>query len=332
MTLPRNRTKDRDLPPRMHRKHGAFWHKAGSKWTRLADLSDIVTAFARYAELEQTQSGQTVQDAINRYLARHVTELAPATQRDYRRVCQMLSEWAGGMRLDALRTKHVARMCDLQPTAAAGRRAVAVLAGIYRHARHAGWVEHNPCEGVMLPTVRKRDYLPSWGELDALRAAVSPQMAAAMDVALMTALRLGDMLRLTRADLSDGVLRAKVSKTKGVVSYALTDDLREALARAKAGRPASMFLIPNSQGRGYTVGGWESNWQRAKSAAGFPHIRWHDLRARALTDAGRQQGRDYAQALGAHADGSTTEIYLRDRGEVAIQPLSIVDNGSRGRQ
>lgn len=321
MNVPRNRTKDRDLPPRMHRKHGAFWHKRGQKWTRLADLTDSVTAFARYAEIEQTQDGQTVQDAINRYLVRHVPNLSPATQKDYRRVCGLLSEWAGGMRLESLRTKHVAKMVDMQPTAAAARRAVAVLAGAYRLARHAGWVEHNPCEGVMLPKAGKRDYVPSWDELDALRSEVSPQMAAAMDIALMTALRLGDMLRLTRADLSDGVLRAKVSKTKGVVSYALTDDLREALARAKVGRPASMFLIPNSQGRAYTTSGWESNWQRAKRKAGFPHIRWHDLRARALTDAARQQGRDYAQALAAHADGSTTEIYLRDRGEVAIEPL-----------
>lgn len=318
----RRRTKDKDLPPRMHRKHGAFWHVRAGKWTRLASLDDQVTAFARYAEIEQGGGGRTVQDAINRFIARSVPKLASATQTDYRRVCIVLGKWAGPMPLDALRTAHVAQLADRQESPAAARKMIAVLSGIYAMARHAGWVEFNPCEGVMLPKQPKRDYLPTWAELDSLRELVPPQMAAAMDLALATALRLGDMLRLQRSDIADGVLRVKISKTKAVVSYQLTDDLRAILARLRKDRPASLFLIPNSQGQAYTVSGWESNWQRAKKSAGYPHIRWHDLRARALTDAARQQGRDYAQALAAHADGSTTEIYLRDRGEVAILPLN----------
>lgn len=322
----RKRTKDKDLPQRMHRKHGAYWHVKAGKWTRLAGLDEQVTAFARFAEIEQGSGGRTIQDAINRYLARHVPKLASATQADYRRACITLGRWAGSMPLDALRTSHVAQLSDRQDTAAGSRKLVAVLSGIYAMARHAGWVEFNPCEGVMLPKQPKRDYLPTWAELDALRESVPAQIAAAMDMALATALRLGDMLRLQRSDIDGGVLRVRISKTKASVSYQLTDDLRAILARLRKDRPASLFLIPNSQGQAYTVSGWESNWQRAKKSAGFAHIRWHDLRARALTDAARQQGRDYAQALAAHADGSTTEIYLRGRGEVAIMPL---DNRQR---
>lgn len=316
----RKRTKDKDLPQRMHRKHGAYWHVRRGKWTRLAGIDEPVTAFARYAEIEQGNAGRTVQDAINRYVARSVPKLASATQKDYSRACITLGKWAGEMPLDALRTAHVAQLADKQ-TPSGARKLVAVLSGVYAIARHAGWVEHNPCEGVMLPKAPRRKYLPSWQEIDTLRDSAPAQMAAAIDLALATALRLGDMLRLQRSDIEGQVLRARVSKTRAVVSYQMTDDLRAILARLRKDRPASLFLIPNSKGQAYTVSGWESNWQRLKRSAGCPHIRWHDLRARALTDAARQQGRDYAQALAAHADGSTTEIYLRDRGEVAILPM-----------
>lgn len=61
--------------------------------------------------------------------------------------------------------------------------------------------------------------------------------------------------------------------------------------------------------------GFSTAWQRLQRralAAGAieQRFRFHDLRRKALTDAERARGREYARALGAHDDQRTTERYI----------------------
>lgn len=315
--MPRPRSKDRDLPPRMHRKHGAFWHKQGNTWTRLAPLDDLVLAFSRYAQLEAGDDGDTLQHAINRFLERQVPTLKTTTQRDYRAACSALAAWAGHMRIDEIKPRDVARyLSECRPATVANKR-IAVLSSICAAEVSAGRIDFNPCLGVRKNRQPRRDYVPTHEDLAALRAKIQPNIQVAMDLALATALRLSDLLALRRSDCLDVGLRATIGKTGGATVYEWTDQLREIVGRA--GRE---WLVEGRNGR-YTMSGFESTWQKAKRRAGFGHVRWHDLRARALTDAKRAGGRDYAQALAAHADGSTTERYIRERGEQRVRPLVV---------
>ncbi len=50
-------------------------------------------------------------------------------------------------------------------------------------------------------------------------------------------------------------------------------------------------------------------------------LHFHDIRAKALTDAKREAGRDYAQALAGHASGEMTEAYVRARDTQIVRPL-----------
>lgn len=323
MTPPmgRRRTRDRDLPPRMHRKHGAYWYKRGTAWTRLAPLDDRITAFARYADLESGGRGRRLQDGLNRYMAEHIPTLAPGSRRDYQSICVTLGRWGGHLPADQVTTAHVARLLDEYPHPARANKVAAVLSSVYSRMIRWGWVSTNPCRGVPRNRVQRRTALPSWSEIRALRAGLPERWQAMMDFALATALRLGDMLAVPRsADQSDG-LHVTVSKTGNTVVYEWTPELREIVRRLKRGRIASLWLCPNTQGQRYTTGGFESVWQRHKKRAGNPAIRWHDLRARALTDAERAHGKDYAQALAAHASVTTTERYIRGRGEIVVQPV-----------
>lgn len=312
----RPRKKDRDLPPRMHRKHGAFWHVKGSKWTRLAGLDDQPGAFREYAALESDSGGDRLSDAVTRFLTSHVPTLSPATQKDYTAACMALTAWAGHLRVSEITPRDVARyLAECQPATLANKR-IAVLSSICGREVSAGRCDFNPCLGVRKRRNPKREYLPSQAELDDLRGKLPPRLQAAMDLALLTALRLGDLLALKRSDWTEDGLRVRVRKTKNLVVYERTEELAEVIARC-----GKDYLVEGRDG-GYTVSGFESTWQKAKIRAGYPHIRWHDLRARALTDAAQVGGRDYAQALAAHASGTTTERYLRDRGEVRVMPLS----------
>jgi integrase len=46
-------------------------------------------------------------------------------------------------------------------------------------------------------------------------------------------------------------------------------------------------------------------------------IHFHDLRAKAVTDAKRLHGRDFAQAFAGHASGDMKDAYVRDNPNVA---------------
>jgi integrase len=63
--------------------------------------------------------------------------------------------------------------------------------------------------------------------------------------------------------------------------------------------------------------GFNSIWRRQKIKAGLEDIHFHDLRAKAVTDAKRLHGRDFAQALAGHASGDMTDAYVRDNPNVA---------------
>jgi integrase len=54
---------------------------------------------------------------------------------------------------------------------------------------------------------------------------------------------------------------------------------------------------------------------------GLGDIHFHDIRAKALTDAKGMGGSDYAQALGNHASVETTETYIKAREVKTVRPL-----------
>jgi integrase len=51
-------------------------------------------------------------------------------------------------------------------------------------------------------------------------------------------------------------------------------------------------------------------------------FRFHDIRARSLTDAAKSKGMDYAQQLGGHREVRTTAHYVKERLANAIVPHS----------
>ena len=105
--------------------------------------------------------------------------------------------------------------------------------------------------------------------------------------------------------------------------YQMTSGLADVLARIRRlrRRVGTVYLFATRTGQPYTASGWETGWRRLRERAGLPDIHFHDLRAKALTDAKRSGGLDYAQVLGGHEQRDTTEGYVRARETVPVKPL-----------
>ena len=82
-----------------------------------------------------------------------------------------------------------------------------------------------------------------------------------------------------------------------------------------------MYLFATQDGTPHSTSGFNSAWKRLKNKVGLSDIHFHDIRAKALTDAKRIAGSDYAQALGNHASVETTEIYIKSREVNTVRPL-----------
>jgi len=105
--------------------------------------------------------------------------------------------------------------------------------------------------------------------------------------------------------------------------FSYTPRLRAVLNRSKKlrRRASSMYLFATRNGTPHTTGGFNSAWRRLKVKVGLSDIHFHDIRAKALTDAKRKDGSDYAQALGNHASVDTTENYIKTREVNIVEPL-----------
>ena len=83
-----------------------------------------------------------------------------------------------------------------------------------------------------------------------------------------------------------------------------------------------MYLFCTRTGQRYTDDGFNSIWQRYKKKSGVEDVHFHDIRAKALTDA-EEQGRD-AQKMAGHESKEMTEDYIRRRQIDVIEPLDLI--------
>ena len=146
-----------------------------------------------------------------------------------------------------------------------------------------------------------------------------PQIA--MDLALDTGQRRGDLLSLTRAQLTEEGIAFRQGKTGAGVLVEWTDQLRATVERAKALKPQvpGEYLLRKRNGKQYTARGFSAIWQRLMDKAlatgknGEPpalaeRFTFHDLRAKCASDKTSLEG---AAALLGHASSTATKATYR---------------------
>ena len=315
----------------MQEKRGVYYHTpfidGKVKWIRLAD--NYADALRIWAEREgaSQKTGSTVNHMIDRYVLEILTKLALKTQDERTRQSKKLKRVFGAMLLSDVEPHHVAAYLDQRESKVAANREITFLSSMFSYAMRWGWCKFNPCTGVRRNTEKKRTRYITDDELKLLKSEASEQMACIIEVAYLTAIRKSDLLKIRINDLqTDGlhVLPAKTQNSTGqVMLFSYTPRLLEALNRARKlrRRASSMYLFATRDGTPHSTSGFNSAWRRLKIKVGLSDIHFHDIRAKALTDAKRMAGSDYAQALGNHASVETTESYIKAREVNTVRPL-----------
>jgi integrase len=148
-------------------------------------------------------------------------------------------------------------------------------------------IASNPCEGIRhLYSADRSDIIWTEADIARLKAASSPEIAHAVDLAAHTGLRLGDLLRLSWSHVVENedwiAITTGKSKHRRQAIIPLYDDLKKVLAAIPKRSPT---ILTSSKSRPWTKDGFGSSFIKAKAAAGMADtdLHFHDLRGTAAT-------------------------------------------------
>jgi len=338
---------NKGLPARWRHYHGAYYYQVpegqehaweGRKQYRLGvHLHEAYRVWSdRLATLHNAP--RTMGEVFDRYLLQVVPTKAPKTQSGNVRQIALLRAVFGEMPPATIRPQVVYGYVDRRSAKVAAHREVAVLSHALTKAVEWGVIDRHPFKNEMRlggekPRTR---YVEDWEVEECLslpcrmRKGSVRAVQAYVRLKLLTGLRRGDLLRLTKAHCTQDGIAVTTSKTGRPVMYRWTNELREAVDMALEARPKNCveFLFCTDEGKPYLneatgdAYGWNSLWQRfmkrvLEETKVTQRFTEHDLRAKCASDA---KTLDHAQALLAHADSRLTKRVYRRKPEV-INPL-----------
>ena len=315
-----------NLPPRMYLKHGAYYYVTReNKWIRLSQ--DKAIAFAKWAEIEgemprASGSEKPIAGSMAALIDKYMIEIAPkkakSTYQGNITESKNLREVFEKMLVVEVRPTHIAKYLDIRGIKAPIRanREISLLSHIFSYAMRWGQIDRNPCLGVAKNPEKGRDRYITDQEFKGVKTIASELIAIVMDFAYITALRKGDILNLRLDQITNEGVWVKQSKTGAKQLYEWTDGLHEVITRAKQlKRPIrGLHLFCTRQGTPYSDTGFKAMWNRVQlkwADQGGLRFTFHDIRAKALTDA-KRMGMD-AQSLAGHATSAMTEHYIKQR-------------------
>ena len=159
------------------------------------------------------------------------------------------------------------------------------------------------------------------------------QMQCMMNIAYLTALKKGDILKIKLSDIQDNELQIDVEKTKKKMSFNLEGDLATVIERAKSlnnGKGKSHYLFSTKTGKPISKDNFDSMWTFSRKKVGLMEVHLHDIRAKAATDADTQ-GLNAQKFLG-HKSRMSTERYIKQRKYDKVIPLKRDQTGENIRQ
>jgi len=129
-----------------------------------------------------------------------------------------------------------------------------------------------------------------------------------MDVAYLTGLRPGDVLRL-RWDAIGERIAADVQKTKIRLAFELPPALQAVLEEARQRPIVGLFVVASDKGRPISLRRWQDTFRAVCKELGIKDATPRDIRAKAGTDA-EAEGIDYQAMLG-HTSRAMSDRYLK---------------------
>jgi integrase len=304
MTPKARQSNPEQLPPCVYWKNGAYYLVKRGKWTRLG--KDRRTALMAHARLTSPATSGPMADLIDEAMVEILGRVKKSSGKQYKVAAKQLKELLVEFEPQQVTTADVAAVKrEYRGRPRAGNQALNVLRMVFVYACENGHCTSNPCIGLPIFKVGKRDRLIEWGEYHAIHAAAPPVLQVYIELLVATGQRPCDVVSIRRVDLRDGGIYFKQRKTGAKVlvkSAAVSDAVDHAKSLYAA---ASLTLFRTSGPALYEL------WRTACAAAGVLDAQLRDLRALAATEAERQ-GLDPQKLLG-HTTAATTTRYLRGR-------------------
>jgi integrase len=318
----RRRKYDKYLPQRVYIHHGSYWlrPKEGKPVNLGRELAD---ALARYAAIigNSQWSGRTLGDVVDRYRLEVLPKKRSAQTREGEsKALERLKAVFGHMLPDNVTAQGCYKYMDSRrskegkPVPVAARHEIALLGHLYTKAIRWGAASSNPVRGMDFGERSAKPAQVSPEQVEALKALAGERLTVAIDLAVSTGQRRGDLLSLRREQLTDDGIIFNQSKTGAGVLIEWSPDQRGIVDRAKRLSPQipGDYLIRTKRGKPYSARGFSAIWQRAMAKhvkAGGQRFSFHDLRSVSADGAATAEE---AQARLGHASVQTTKRhYLR---------------------
>jgi len=276
------------------RKRGTSWraeiYKDGHRESATFPTKQQAAAWALQREAElggERLPDKTVCDALRRY-GREVSPKHKGERWELARLGLLERDPLASVRLPALRAAHVAEWRERRLQAVSGAsvaRELTLLRCVFEIARREwGWLHTNPAKDVKRPPQpppRRRRIAQD--EIDRVVLAcgvthlesgtASQRVGLSFLFAIETAMRAGEILGLTWADVRKKSVRLPRTKNGDEREVPLSPRAREILAALPKDRPTCFDLDPQTR---------DVLWRRARDAAGVVDLHYHDSRAEAI--------------------------------------------------
>lgn len=207
------------------------------------------------------------------------------------------------------------------------KRVLHEVADLFNECLNYGWIDRNPAISVKAPVARvqrKRLTLEHWQAIKAhADEQMPPWVSNMMVLALVTAQRRSDLVKMKFDDVWDGHLHVEQAKTGTRLALPLTltldvidCTLEQAIERCKAAGVSSPYLLHKSNGQRLADASLSARFEECRkavlpSADGIP-ASLHECRS--LSERlYRAQGVDTRVLLG-HKHQAMTDVYNDDRG------------------
>lgn len=320
----------RPRPPHLHReknRHGDFvWYvrREHGKRTRLRATYGSQEFWAEYrAALEgapvalKAVKPQTLAWAIERYRS-HSTwnAFALATRRQRDNIFKAVAKTAGGTALADITSSVIKAGKERRSTHPhAANNFLKTMRGLFGWAVEAGYVAIDPTKGVkLLKGKNDKVGFHTWTEAEVERFEqrwpIGTRERLAMDLLLYTGLRRGDVVRLGRQHVRDGVMSIPTEK-KGAereVVIPILDILAETIALSKTG---DLTFITTARGTPYVKESFGNWFKEACVAAGVPGS-CHGLRKAGATRAAENGASEWQlQAIYNWSTSKMAQLYTR---------------------
>jgi len=338
----------RPRPPHLQReitRHGkAVWYVRVGRGPRVRISAEYGTpefdaeyraALAGAPVRKAAPSQSSLQWLLTRYRETTAwTDLSAATRRQRDNIFKGILEKAGHEAYARITTATIEAGKERRAnTPHQARNFLDAMRGLLRWALKAGFVKTDPTAGVSNPPRKKTDGFIPWTEAHMAayeaRWPIGTRQRVWLDVLAYTGLRRGDVVRLGRQHVRNGVATLKTEKSGFTVEVSLPI-LPVLQATLDAGRCGDLTFIVGATGRPLTKESFGNEFKAACKEAGVPGSA-HGVRKIAATrgaDAGATEAE--LMAIFGWTDPKMAAHYTRtaNRKRLAAQAMAKLANAS----